>query len=271
MPGGTDSAAESDPQGVAQDDTQQVVGAAGQGSALPARVAAIVSAKDEEERLGATLAALARINVVDLVVVVDDGSTDGTLRVANLAGVQTVKHRVNMGKAQAMTSGARVVSLLEGEAGGSYQSDNPRALLFVDADLEDSAENLGALCELVLNGGADMAIATLPPQKTAGGGFGFVVRKAREGIAQLAGRTMVQPLSGMRCITRGAFEAALPLASGWGVEVGLTVDVLRNKGRVVEVPVELHHRVTGRGPRAQWHRLKQYRDVAKALKVRGRG
>ena len=255
MPSGTHGAPAPDPPGSGR---------------LPERVAAIVSAKDEEERLGATLEALARITVVDLVVVVDDGSTDGTLRVANLAGVQTVKHQGNMGKAQAMTSGARVVALLEGQEGGNYQTDNPRALLFVDADLEESAVNLDHLCVPVVTGEADMAIATLPPQKTAGGGFGFVVRKAREGIAQLGGRTMVQPLSGMRCITREAFEAALPLAPGWGVEVGLTVDVLRNKGRVVEVPVELHHRVTGRGPKAQAHRLKQYRDVAKALKVRGR-
>lgn len=255
MPSGTDSAPAADPQGSCR---------------VPERVAAIVSAKDEEQRLGATLEALSRITVVDLVVVVDDGSTDGTLRVANLAGVQTVKHQANMGKAQAMTSGAKVVALLEAQEDGPHQSDNPRALLFVDADLEESAVNLDHLCVPVVTGEADMAIATLPPQKTAGGGFGFVVRKARDGIAALAGRTMVQPLSGMRCITREAFEAALPLATGWGVEVGLTVDVLRNKGRVVEVPVELHHRVTGRGPKAQAHRLKQYRDVAKALKVRGR-
>lgn len=256
MPGGADTRPEPVPQGA--------------GGRVPDRVAAIVSAKDEEERLGATLDALARITIVDLVVVVDDGSTDGTLRVANLAGVQTVRHQSNMGKAQAMTSGAKVVSLLEAEDGGDYRTDTPRALLFVDADLEESAVNLDYLCVPVVTGEADMTIATLPPQKTTGGGFGFVVRLAREGIAQLAGRTMTQPLSGMRCITREAFEGALPLATGWGVEVGLTVDVLRNRGRVVEVPVELHHRVTGRGPRAQLHRMQQYRDVARALKVRER-
>lgn len=235
---------------------------------LPDRVAAVVPAKDEADRLGATLQALAQISLIDLVVVVDDGSSDETLRVANLAGVQTVRHQANRGKAQAMTSGAEAVALLEAEEGGTYQTDNPRALLFVDADLQESAVNLDRLCVPVVAGEADMAIATLPPQKSAGGGFGFVVRLARDGIAQLGGRTMAQPLSGMRCISREAFEAVLPLAPGWGVEVGLTVDVLRNQGRVVEVPVELHHRVTGRGLRAQLHRLRQYRDVAAALKVR---
>ena len=66
-------------------------------------------AKDEADRLAATLDALAQIDSVDLVVVVDDGSTDGTLRIANLRGVQTVKHQTNLGQAQAMTSGSDVL------------------------------------------------------------------------------------------------------------------------------------------------------------------
>src|SRR5699024_12552220 len=107
------------------------------------------------------------------------------------------------------------------------------ARLFADADMQQSSANHGALCVPGLAGEADMAIATLPPQKTTGGGFGFVVRLTRNGTDQLAGRTMTQPMSGMRCLTRQAFEAALPLARGWGVEVGLNVDVLRNECRVV--------------------------------------
>ena len=69
----------------------------------------------------------------------------------------------------------------------------------------------------------------------------------------------------MRCLTRAAFDAASPLARGWGVEVGLTVDVLRAGLRVVEVPCELHHRVSGRDWRGQLHRARQYRDVWLAL------
>lgn len=230
-------------------------------------VAAIVPAKDEEQRLGATLAALKLLADVDLIVVVDDGSTDRTLAIAREHGAQTVRHEVNMGKAQAMTSGAEVVRRLEAEE-GPYRTDSPRALLFVDADLEQSATALMVLTPAVLAGQADMTIAILPPQRTSGGGFGFVVEMAREGIAEFTGWETAQPLSGMRCLTRAAFESALPLAKGWGVEVGLTIDVLRNGGRVLEVPCELHHRVTGRGVKAQLHRLRQYRDVRLALKAR---
>ena len=46
----------------------------------------------------------------------------------------------------------------------------PAALLFVDGDLAETATNLGVLTTAVLDGTADMTIATLPAQLTAGGG-----------------------------------------------------------------------------------------------------
>jgi hypothetical protein len=227
--------------------------------------AAVIPAKDEADRIAATVRAVRGIPGVDLVVVVDDGSTDRTAEVAREAGAEVVRHGRNRGKAAAMTTGADYVSRQEGIEGRVGGAEDRRPLLFVDGDLEASAANVGVLLPPVLEGRADMTIATLPPQKTAGGGRGFVVRLARKGIEDLTGFTAQQPLSGMRCISRPAFDAASPLARGWGVEVGLTVDVLMAGLQVEEVPCELHHRVTGADWRGQVHRAKQYRDVALAL------
>ncbi len=234
-------------------------------------VAAVLPAKDEADRIGATIAAVRTIPGVDLVVVVDDGSTDATAEVASAAGAVVARHERNRGKGAAMTTGAARVAEAEsaGQRAGTL-AGGPRPLLFVDADLEASAANLGVLVPPVAEGGADMTIAILPPQRTAGGGHGFVVRLARDGIERLTGFRATQPLSGMRCLSRDAFEAALPLARGWGVETGLTVDVLRAGMRVEEVPCELHHRVTGRDWRGQLHRARQYRDVWLALRSRRR-
>ena len=228
-------------------------------------VAAVIPAKDEADRIAATVRAVRGIPGVDLVVVVDDGSSDGTAEIARAAGAEVVRHARNRGKAAAMTTGAGYVARHEGVEGRVGGSDGRRPLLFVDGDLEGTAANLGVLVPPVLEGRADMTIATLPPQKTAGGGHGFVVRLARKGIEDLTGFVPQQPLSGMRCISRPAFDAASPLARGWGVEVGLTVDVLMAGLRVEEVPCELHHRVSGADWRGQVHRAKQYRDVALAL------
>lgn len=237
---------------------------AGDTPATPLPVVAIIPAKDEEPRIAATIGAVRRIPGVTVAIVVDDGSVDATARIAAEHGAEVIRHARNHGKAEALMSGLGRMAAFQrvGRVGAGA------AALFVDADLEDSAEAVGALVEPVAAGEADLTIATLPRQRSAGGGRGFVVGLARRGIEELTGWSAVQPLSGMRCLSPAAVAAAIPFARGWGVEVGMTIDVL-NAGLVVrEVPCDLHHRVTGTDLRAQLHRAAQYRDVALALGVR---
>ncbi|MGV9536561.1 glycosyltransferase [Streptosporangium sandarakinum] len=221
--------------------------------------AVIIPAKDEADRIGATVAAATALPGVDLVVVVDDGSTDQTGRVAKAAGARVVRHSRNRGKAAAMESGAEAVRL--------FDDESPRNLLFLDADLGETARTAAPLIEPVAAGEADMAIAVFATRVKLGG-HGFVVRLAREGIERATGWTPAQPLNGQRCLTRAAFEAARPLAHGFGVETALTIDLLRKGFRVREVEVEMTHRATGTDWRAQVHRARQFRDVARALLVR---
>jgi glycosyltransferase involved in cell wall biosynthesis len=224
--------------------------------------AVIIPAKDEADRIGATVAAARALPEVDLVVVVDDGSADRTGRVARAAGARVVRHSRNRGKAAAMESGAEVVRLFDEERGGP-----PRHLLFLDADLGETAHTAAPLIEPVRAGEADMTIAVFVTRVKLGG-HGLVVRLARDGIERATGWTPAQPLNGQRCLTRAAFEAARPLASGFGVETGLTIDLLRRGFRVREVEVEMAHRATGTDWRAQLHRTRQFRDVARALLAR---
>jgi len=224
---------------------------------IPGGLAVIIPAKDEADRIAATVRAALELPGADVVIVVDDGSRDTTASIALRAGAQVVSHEVNRGKAAAMETGAARAAALDASVG----HDAPRALLFIDADLQASAAATATVVEPVLAGEADMTIALIPPQATAGGGSGRVVRLARRAIRQATGWSATQPLSGTRCINRQAFDAALPLAVGWGVETGLTIDILGAGFRVVEVPCELHHRVTGSDLRGQLHRAGQYRDV----------
>jgi glycosyltransferase involved in cell wall biosynthesis len=229
------------------------------GERIQPDTAVIIPAKDEADRIGATVAAALALPGVDLVVVVDDGSRDQTGRIARAAGARVVRHSRNRGKSAAMESGAEAVRLLdEGE---------PRHLLFLDADLGETAGVAAPLMEPVRSGAADMTIAVFAT-RVKRGGHGFVVRLARDGIERATGWTPTQPLNGQRCLTRAAFEAARPLAHGFGVETGLTIDLLRRGMRVVEVEVDMAHRATGTDLRAQLHRARQFRDVARALLAR---
>jgi len=208
-------------------------------SSTLARVACVIPAKDEQQRIAATVTAARSLPHVDVVLVCDDGSSDSTGEVAAAAGAVVVTHRRNRGKAAAVESAVNGLGVLE------QRDSRPEAgtLLLLDADLGASAAGCAPLIEPVVSGRVALTIGVLPAQQTAdgqaAGGFGLVVGTARRGIAELTGWTPRAPISGQRCLTRRAFELASPLAAGWGMEVGMTIDILRAGLRVEEVEIEL--------------------------------
>ena len=223
----------------------------------------VIAARNEADRIAATVAGAAGLVGVGLVVVVDDGSRDATAAVAQRAGAAVMRHQRNRGKGTAMETGAEAVRLVDQRE----HRDPPRHLLFLDADLGDTAGQAGPLMGPVTAGTADMTIAVFAATVKLGG-HGLVVGLSGAGIRRATGWQPRQPLNGQRCLTRAAFEAARPLAHGWGVETALTIDLLRQGLRITEVEVELGHRATGTGLRAQLHRAHQLTDVARALAAR---
>jgi glycosyltransferase involved in cell wall biosynthesis len=234
-------------------------------SAGPAsdEVAVVIPARNEADRIQATVTAALGLPAVAVVIVVDDGSKDGTAAAARSAGAVVTRHARNRGKGAAMETGAAAVRLLDQRE----QRVRPRHLLFLDADLGRTAAGAGPLTEPVLAGTADMTIAVFATTVKLGG-HGLVVGLSGAGIRRATGWRPAQPLNGQRCLTRAAFEAARPLARGWGVETALSIDLLRKGLRVTEVEVELAHRATGTGMRAQLHRAHQLTGVARALATR---
>ncbi len=227
------------------------------------QLAVVIPAYNEADRVGATVTAAATLPDVDVIVVVDDGSRDGTARVAGQAGASVLRHARNRGKAAAMETGAEAVRLLDQRE----PRDIPRHLLFLDADLGATAAVAGPLIAPVAEGMADLAIAVFAT-RVKQGGHGFVVGLSAAGIRRATGWTPAQPLNGQRCLTRTAFDAARPLARGFGVETAMTIDLKRKGLRVTEVEVDLAHRATGADLRAQLHRARQFADVAWALATR---
>ena len=236
---------------------------------LSGDVAVVIPARNESDRIGATVTAAAQLAGVDLVVVVDDGSGDGTAEIAKQAGARVVRHARGRGKAAAMETGAEAVTLIEARnaANPGNDHDTPRHLLFLDADLAGTAAHAGPLTGPVREGHADMTIAVFS-RRVRRGGHGFVVALSGAGIERATGWRPAEPLNGQRCLTRAAFDAALPLAPGFGAETGMTIDLLRKGLRVTEVEVPLAHRATGGDWRSQLHRAGQFADVARALAVR---
>ncbi len=218
--------------------------------------AAIIPARDEEVFIQATIAAALAVPGVTRVLVVDDGSTDATAEAARAAGADVLERHTSGGKAAALTDGLRELG-----AGGRG------TVLFLDADLGSSASEAAALLAPVLAGEADMTIAAFPPAPAGSGGFGLVKGLARWGIRTLGSRGFqpASPLSGQRALGPRAVAVALPLGSGYGVEVALTIRALRAGLRVLEVPLTMTHRHTGRDRAGFAHRGRQLVDVALTL------
>ena len=230
-------------------------------------VVVVIPARDEASRIGDTIDGVRHIPGVVVVVVVDDGSTDRTSVIAAQHGAEVVRHVRNHGKGDALMSGLGRVSGLRRVG----RLDAGASVLFVDADLEASAAAVGALVGPVAVGEADLTIASLPDdawEAERTGGHGVVVGLARRGIEEITGWAPDQPLSGLRCLSPAAITASTPFARGWGVEVGMTIDVLDAGLQLMEVPCDVRHREVGTDWRSQVHRAAQYRDIALALGVR---
>src|ERR1700676_1749547 len=116
-------------------------------------VAVVIAARNEADLIAATVAAAT--GLAGLVVVVDDGSRDATAALAQRAGAVVMRHPRNQGKGAAMETGAEAVRLVDPRE----HRDHPRHLLFLDADLGDTAARAGPLMDPVLAGTADMTIA----------------------------------------------------------------------------------------------------------------
>ncbi|HWG55301.1 MAG TPA: glycosyltransferase [Gaiellaceae bacterium] len=201
----------------------------------------LIAARDEEARIGTTVAHLRRLFPDAQVIVADDGSSDGTAHVAATAGARVVR-LPRRGKGQALT-------LAEREAA-------PGPLLLCDADLR------GDLRPLV-EPRADVVVAAFARRQ--GGGFGLAKRTARHLVARASGFDAREPLSGQRALSERARGTLFPLAAGFGVESRMTADAARAGLDVVELELDLEHRATGRDVRGFLHRGRQLRDVLLAF------
>ena len=225
-----------------------------------ASLAVIVAARNEADRITATVGALREVFPAAAVWVADDASTDGTAEVAMAAGAQVVSRGRPHGK------GANVTAAAE-----AALSDTPSPGLFLlcDGDLGGSTARLAPLVAAVEAGECELAVASFG--RRVGGGFGFALGFARWAIRRLCGFEAEAPISGQRAMRVDVLRATLPFARGYGMEIGMTVDAVRAGYRIGEYELELMHRATGRSFRGFLHRGRQLLDFVRAYHVRAKG
>lgn len=188
----------------------------------------VIPARNEARTIGGIVAALmVVVSRGDLaeVIVVDDGSTDDTAGVAAAAGARVIDASDGPGKGAAMWDGVAATS-----------SD---IVVFCDADLEDFDPSFVTRLADELREDGDQLVLVKADYERAGEG-GRVTELAARPILQLLHPQLAhlaQPLGGEYAATRAALEQ-VPFVRGYGVEMGLLIDLARRFG--VESIGEVH-------------------------------
>jgi glycosyltransferase involved in cell wall biosynthesis len=210
----------------------------------------LIPAYNESNTIQATIQAVKSTGLVDQIIVINDCSHDDTSRLAKEAGAEVLDLPRNLGKGGALNCGFKLAK------GG--------IIALLDGDLGKTASDVIKLIEPVRSNKVDLTIGRFPPAKKKGG-FGLVSILAKKGIRWFTGLEVSSPLSGQRVMRREVIEKVGPFESGFGVEVGLTIDVFRLGFRVKEVPVVMSHTETNRDMAGFIHRGRQFWDVVLVL------
>lgn len=212
-------------------------------------VSVIIPAYNEEKRIENTLLTLNKINIINNVYVIDDGSTDNTYANANsIPNIKTIRIYPNQGKGYALYKGVELVL------------DKSDIIVFLDADLEESAKEVEKLIYPILENRADVTIAKFPAAKHKGG-FGFVKKLAREGVYINTGIKIDTTLSGQRAFKKSVLQEINKVYGGYGIELGMTIDILNEGYNILEVDVNMCHNETGRDLSGFIHRGKQFWQI----------
>jgi glycosyltransferase involved in cell wall biosynthesis len=155
-------------------------------------VDAIIPAFNEAERVGSVIGVLQQSGLFDKILVVDDGSSDETARVATDHGVGAVSHPENMGKARAMQTGLKATSA--------------PIVCFIDADLiEVTPDHLHDLVSPVTQGGEQATLAVFSG--------GRLTTTLAQKVAPM--------ISGQRCLRRELLDDF----NGWDSKFGIETEI----------------------------------------------
>lgn len=185
----------------------------------------LIPSFNAEKTLGAV--ALECLDAGVPVVVVDDGSTDGTAGVAGALPLTILRHEHNRGKGRALRTGF-AWALEQGF----------EAVITIDADGQHDVSAVSRLYESARESGTDLLIASRHRQfeKMAGlraswNRFGVWCMRKRTGFK------ITDSQSGFRCYSSALLKSVTLVADGYDLEMEILMKAWRNGFRIASLPV----------------------------------
>lgn len=210
---------------------------------------ALIPAHNEEARIGA-VAEAAKQHLA--VLVVDDGSSDGTARAAEAAGASVIRHEVNQGKGAALRSGFRVAL----EQGCDF-------VITLDADGQHDPAEMPAFLEKYETTNADLIIGRRDFRQMP------FIRRLSNTLGTLlfswaVGRRIPDNQSGYRLVGRWLLETEAVLQSaeaGFEFEVEMIALAIKEGLAIEWVPIKTIYR----GEKSHikpWKHLKKFIQIS---------
>ncbi len=196
-----------------------------------ARIAVIIPALNEEQSIGRVLDAIPKRLHAD-VIVVDNGSTDGTARIARGHGARVV-HEPQRGYGAACLAGIAALGPAE-------------VVAFLDADFSDSPEVLSDLVDPILSGRADFVVGSRMRGAREPGALPLHSRFGNWLAGMILTHLYGQPttdLGPFRAIRRETLDRLKMQDKGFGWTVEMQAKAARMHARTLEIPVPYRKRI----------------------------
>lgn len=189
----------------------------------------IIPAKNEAGSIQDVVATARQRFVSAEIIVVDDGSSDGTGEIARSAGASVIRHPVPLGNGAAVKSGARLAK--------------GRILVLMDADGQHSAREIEILLER-LEQGFDMAIGARTSGSHASIGRLFANGLYNVFASLISGQKIPDLTSGFRAVRADLLRRFLYLLpNGFSYPTTITMAFLRSGYPVAFVPIMARKRI----------------------------
>ena len=199
------------------------------------RISAVLAAHDEEGNVGDVVRGV-RLHCPDLheLLVVDDGSRDGTAAEAEAAGAPVLRLSPNRGKGAALLAGLR-------EVDGDY-------VLFIDADGQDDPADIPRLVDQA-RAGADFVNGSRWLGTLQRGAISLPNRVGNRAMTELLnlrhGARITDSQAGFRLIRRSLLDPDRFRSREYEVETEMLLHAIRSGATVREVPVTRYPRGEG--------------------------